>query len=247
MMRNLWLIAKADFKNLITNPMWVFYATAFPLLLVMIIGYLTKGAYGNGFSSYDYYGVTLIIYSALSSGMTAANAFMEERIKKPNMRIIYAPGNVKSLFLAKIGASFVFSFLTHIVDFAILSLVFGIEVKGVGQLLVLLGLTELFSVTLGITMCCVIKQESMTNQLQSIIINLLAVLGGVLFSLDGFGGTVRKISMISPVKWIVNAAFQIIYDRDSHLLLPAAGFLAGCIIIMTAVCCFTFRKEDCIC
>ena len=247
MMRNLWLIAKADFKNLITNPMWVFYATAFPLLLVMIKGYLTKGAYGNGFSSYDYYGVTLIIYSALSSGMTAANAFMEERIKKPNMRIIYAPGNVKSRFLAKIGASFVFSFLAHIVDFAILSLVFGIEVRGVGQLLVLLGLTELFSVTLGITMCCVIKQESMTNQLQSIIINLLAVLGGVLFSLDGFGGTVRKISMLSPVKWIVNASFQIIYDRDSHLLLPAAGFLAGCIIIMTAVCCFTFRKEDCIC
>lgn len=246
-MRNLWLIAKADFKNLITNPMWVFYATAFPLLLVLIIGYLTKGVYGNGFSSYDYYGVTLIIYSALSSGMTAANAFMEERIKKPNMRIIYAPGNVKSLFLAKIGATFVFSFLAHIIDFAVLSLIFDIEVSSAGHLLLLLGLTELFSVTLGITMCCVVKQESMTNQLQSIIINLLAVLGGVLFSLDGFGETVRKISMVSPVKWIVNASFQIIYDGDYHLLMPTAGILAVCIIIMTAVCCFTFRKEDCIC
>ena len=54
-MRNLWLITKEDFINLIKNPMWIFYGTAFPILLVAIVGYLAHSAYGNEVTSYDRY------------------------------------------------------------------------------------------------------------------------------------------------------------------------------------------------
>ena len=87
-MRNLWLITKEDFINLIKNPMWIFYGTAFPILLVAIVGYLAHSAYGNEVTSYDYYGVTLMIYSALSSGMTSANSFMEERMDCSNKLVV---------------------------------------------------------------------------------------------------------------------------------------------------------------
>ena len=246
-MKNLWLITKADFINLIKNPMWIFYGMAFPILLVAIVGYLTHSAYGNEVTSYDYYGVTLMIYSALSSGMTSANSFMEERIRKANMRIIYAPGDVRSIYLSKIIASFLFSFLLHMADAVFLALVFHINYHAAAYLIVLLALIELFAVTLGIMMCCIFKTESMTNQIQGLLVNLLALLGGTLFSLDGYGRIARAISQLSPVKWIVDASFQLIYDNDFHLFIPTIGIMTGSILLMLLICKITFRKENCIC
>lgn len=246
-MRKLLIITKGDFVNLIKNPMWIFYATLFPVLLVAILGFLTKDNFGDVVSSYDYYGITLMLYGILMSGMTSANAFMEERIKKPNMRIIYAPGSVSHIYLSKILASFSFSFLFHLLDLLFLILFFHVNSKPLPQILIIFGLTELFAVTLGIMLCCIFKTEATTNQLQSIVINIIVLLGGLLFPLDGHGEIIRKISTISPAKWIVDTVFQMIYDHDFHGFIPTAIMLAGVTILMVIICRITFRKEDCIC
>lgn len=230
-----------------TNPMWVFYATGFPILLIMILGYLTKNTYHGSITSYDYYGITLMIYAILNSGMTSANAFMEERIRKPNMRIIYAPGSVSNLFLSKILASFLFSFLFHTIDLLIIHATFQVRMGNIFILLLLFGVTELFANVLGIMICCIVKTEASANQIQSVVVNLLAVLGGVLFSLDGYGTFARYLSKLSPVKWVVEAAFQMIYDHNMHSILPVTGMMLGTVVIMLLICQMTFRKEDCIC
>ncbi|MHB8062237.1 MAG: ABC transporter permease [Ruminiclostridium sp.] len=246
-MKNLLLIAKEDFINLVKNPMWIFYATLFPILLVVILGFLGKDNYGSEVTSYDYYVITLMIYSILTSGMTSANAFMEERIKKPNMRIIYAPGSVKSIYLSKILASFTFSFIFHLLDMLLLCIVYRINISAVPQIIILFGLTELFSVTLGIMFCCIFKTETMSNQILSIVINLMAIIGGLLFSLDGYGKAAHNISAISPAKWLVKAIFAMIYDHDFTAFMPTVVLLVITTIIMLYVCGKTFRKEDCIC
>lgn len=137
--------------------------------------------------------------------------------------------------------------LRHIIDIIFLHFCFHVIFGNPLYLLILFGVTELFSATLGITICCIVKSESTTNQIQSIVINILAILGGVLFSLDSYGDTARKISMISPVKWIVQSSFQMIYDNDMHLFLPTLMFLGASILVMLVICNITFRKEDCIC
>lgn len=246
-MRNLLLIAKEDFINLVKNPMWIFYATLFPILLVVILGFLGKDNYGTEVTSYDYYVITLMLYSILTSGMTSANAFMEERIKKPNMRIIYAPGNPQSIYLSKILASFTFSALFHLFDMILLCILYRIHISAIPQIIVLFGLTELMSVTLGVMLCCIFKKESISNQILSIVINLMAVLGGLLFSLDGYGKIVKHISAVSPAKMLVKTTFSMIYDNDFTTFLPTVGLLFIIIIMMLFVCRKTFRKEDCIC
>ncbi|BBF42744.1 ABC transporter, permease protein [Lachnospiraceae bacterium KM106-2] len=246
-MKNLWLITKEDFKNLITNPMWVFYAIGFPILLVIILGFLTKDNYSKNFSSFDFYGITLMIYAVINSGMTSANAFMEERIKKPNMRIIYAPGSAKNIYLSKVIASTLFSLLFHTLDMIFLCFVFAVHVTHIPEMFLLFALLELCFNTLGVMMCCIFKAETTTNQLQSIVVNLMGIFGGLLFSLDGYGAAIRHISMISPVKWIADASFQIMYDQNNTLFLPCVAGLIGSILIMLLVCAKTFRKEDCIC
>lgn len=246
-MRNLWLITKEDFLNLIKNPMWIFYAVGFPLLLVAILGRLTRNLYGDSVTSYDYYGVTLMLYSILSSGSTAANAFMEERIKKPNMRIIFAPGRVGDIYVSKIIASFLFSFLFHLLDVVILVLLFKVNMGDNGLVLVLFGEVELMSAAFGVMMCCIVKNESMTNQIQSVLVSILAVLGGLLFSLDGLGSFAARVSSLCPVKWIARAAFQVIYDHSTELFVPVIWGIAGCTLLMLLVCRLTFQREDCIC
>lgn len=81
----LWL----DIKNLFTNIAWLFYGIVFPLLLIIILGYLTHNDYGNSIRSYDYYGVTLIIFSILNTGTIAANSFMEDKMKMGNMQYCF--------------------------------------------------------------------------------------------------------------------------------------------------------------
>lgn len=246
-MRNLLLIIKEDFLNLLKNPMWIFYATGFPILIIVIMGYLTRQSYGNEVTSYDYYGISMMIYTLLNSGMTSANAFLEERIKKPNMRIIYAPGSVKNIYLSKIIASFLFGYIFHVIDFLFLHALFHIYVRNWVYLFVLFAAIELFAAAFGIMLCCVVKSESMTNQIQGIIVNIFAILGGVLFSLDGYGKTVEHISMISPVRWMVKMAFQVVYDNDFHLFGPVVLCLLLAICLLLIICNVTFRREDCIC
>lgn len=246
-MRNLKLIVKEDLLNLLKNPMWLFFAAAFPLLMWLLMGFMTRSSYGRAFTSFDYYRVAIMIYSAFYSGSISANAFLEERIKKPNMRIIYAPGQVQNIFLAKIIASFLFCFAFHALDVLIMALVFPTAAADSGWLLLFVALSDLFAVTLGVMLCCIIKQESITNQIQSILVNVLGFLGGAFFPLAGMGAFIRSLSGLSPIKWIVGDLFGLLYDHDlTHVSATIILLLAGT-AIMVLVCRLTFRKEDCIC
>lgn len=246
-MRNLWLVTKEDLLNLLKNPMWIFYGTLFPILLVVILGFLCKDGYGRDITSYDFYGITLMIYAVLTSGMTSANAFMELRIRKPNMRIIYAPGSVRVIYLSKIISSFLFAVICHTFDFVLLQLVFHIHIAALPQIVLLYLLTEFFSNALGVMFCCIFKTEAMSNQILSIFINLFAIFGGLMFPMDGYGKAVRAISYLSPAKWIAKASFDMIYDRDYGWFLPVVIGMAAASLAVLIICAKTFRKEDCIC
>lgn len=246
-MRNLGVVTKVDFINLVKNPIWLFYTAVFPIVLVLILGFLTRGDYGQEVTSYDYYGITMMLFIIFSSAMTAANAFMEDRIKKPNMRIIYAPGAASVIYLSKILATFAFTFICHVVDLLILTTFLKVTIRAWAAVLILFALAELFSVILGIMMCCLLKTEEMTNQIISVVVPTIAVMGGLLFRLDGYGEIIRRMSLLSPAKWLGNSLFQIIYDGDFSLFLPLVVTLSVGSLIMLGICQCTFKKEDCIC
>jgi ABC-2 type transport system permease protein len=246
-MRNLYIISKEDLKNLLKNPMWLFYATLFPILLIVVLGFLMKDSYGINVTSYDYYGITLMIYSILLSGMTSANAFMEITIRKPNMRIIYAPSNPDNIYVSKIISSFVFCLVCHLFDLLVICVLFHVRIQPISYILPLLGMLELLSVGLGIMCCCIFKTEAMANQILSMIINLLAIFGGLMFPLDGYGKIIRTISYLSPAKWLVQTSFSMIYDNDFSRFIPTMLGLIFATVVVFGICKKTFRKEDCIC
>ncbi|GIN91695.1 transport permease protein [Siminovitchia terrae] len=239
-------IFKRDLLNLFLNPMWFFYGTVFPFLLVLILGFLSSGNYGDSITSYDYYGITMMIYIVFNTSTIAANSFMEERIKKGNMRIIYSPVPKSYIYLSKITASFVFSSVCHLFVIMLLHVLLKIHLGGsnTGFTLSILIMFEAFASVLGVLCCCIFKSENTSNQILSMVINISALLGGLFFRMDGFGSSIEKISYLSPVKWIVINMFKIIYDNDFSYYLPTALILLSLSVAALLLCGKFYRTED---
>jgi ABC-2 type transport system permease protein len=216
-----------DLVNLLTNPMWIAYAVAFPVLLILILGFLTSGSYGGTITSYDYYGVALMIYSVFNASTFAANSFLEERIKNPNMRIVYSPVRLFYIHFSKVLATTVFCTAMYTIAAIFLKLTVGVNYGGgnAWAVFIIMGLSIFFFSSLGVTVCCVIKNESATNTILNLIFTIAAVFGGIFFPVDGLGKAIAAASWASPAKWIFTVCLQIIYDKDFSLFLPVCAVL----------------------
>ena len=107
---NLLRILRQDLGNIIHNPSLIFSNTILPLILIGVMGFVTKGGFGTEpVSSFDYYGVNMMIFSVSMIAITATNAFMEERVKRGNFRIAYAPVSKQEIYLSKILSSYLLS------------------------------------------------------------------------------------------------------------------------------------------
>ncbi|HMM06917.1 MAG TPA: ABC transporter permease [Clostridiales bacterium] len=239
-------ILKTDLKNLYINPMWWGVTIGLPLMLALIMGFITKGIYGTEVTSFDYYAVTMLIFGALNNATLAANSFMEGRIVKANMRLCNAPIPDFFIFLPKVIASFLFGVVCHTIAAAALFLITGANFGGADAIFLwLLMLTvDLFAVCFSVMFCCILKNEETVNMILSTVVMLLCLLGGVFFPMKGMGRVVSAISNISPVTWISAAAFQTVYANRLLLLgCVCAGMLllAGlCIALTTKL----FNRED---
>ncbi len=119
-MRQFQKILIMDTVNLFLNPIWIFYSIGFPVIAALILGFLTSGSYGNTVSSYDYYGVAILFFAISNTAMLSANSFMEERIKSPNLRILYSLVRPFCIHFSKVAATFIFSSVSCTIAAAIL-------------------------------------------------------------------------------------------------------------------------------
>lgn len=168
-------IFKRDFKNMLFSPMMLLYMTVFPMALVLVLGYLNSGTYGSKVTSYDYYGISILVYCAFGMSCNAANNFMEAHIKASNMRIIFSPVNTSYIYISKILATFSFSAICLFPVVGILNIALNVNFGSKFiYVLILLMLLSLSSSAVGILFCCIFKSEELANKILSIINNSLA-------------------------------------------------------------------------
>lgn len=215
-------ILKMDFLNLLTNPIWIAFGTLYYLAIALVLGFLTSNSYGNRITSYDYYAIAVILFATFNAATFSANSFMEEKIKSPNMRILYSPISPFFIPLSKVIATTLFCMLTIIVDMLILHLITGAYYGGIYIIpfMIIIFISTVFFSILGVWLCCMLKSESSANQILSTLIVLLSLLGGIFFPVDGWGKTISILTWISPIKWILNACMQIIFNHNMRLFIP---------------------------
>lgn len=57
--------------------------------------------------------MNMIIFSAALIAMTASNTFMEEKVKRGNIRLVYAPVSKTSIYLSKLLSTYIFSVILY--------------------------------------------------------------------------------------------------------------------------------------
>lgn len=238
-------IFKMDLMNNFKNPILINFNTLFAVGMVLIMGFLTSGNYANGIDAYNYYAITFLVFGMLEGAMTATNCFMERDIKKPNLRILYSPCGRLPIYFSKIAASFVFDYVLH-VALVLIFMPMGINIGGsnMGWILLMMAPVEFASAALGVFFCCIFKCEETASSILSLFISVIAFLGGSFFSLDGMGSTLVFISRISPVKWLIDVFFAVIYDGNLSGVVPILLGSVGLSALLVLGCAKTFRTED---
>lgn len=77
-----------------------------------------------------------------------------------------------------------------------------------------------------------------------IVIMLFIFFGGVFFPVYSLGKIVESISNLSPLKWITECIFRIIYDNDFSIYLPTIGVMLVSSIICIVICQIIFKPEE---
>lgn len=243
---NFFILLKRDLKNLAFNPGYVIFEIGLPILLALILGYLNGSSYRTGFSPYNYYAITIPIFSALYASTLTANNFMERQIKDTNLRVIYSPIRLSYIYISKTIASFLFTSFGIIVSSLYFKFILKTNYGGFNAIyafIVILATCFMFS-SLGAMMCCIFKSEEAANKVQSIFINIFVFLGGVYFPTEGFGKVISSLSWISPAKWTFEAASRIIYDNDLSMMMPLILIYMAVAVGSLIICRLTFKVED---
>jgi ABC-2 type transport system permease protein len=242
-------IFKMDLSNNSKNVVLIGFNTVFFILMVMIFGFLSEGVYADPITSYNYYGVSLLVFTIFNGAMTATNSFMERDIKLPNLRIIHSPVGKTAIYFSKILASFIFNYVCHLLVVVLLMLTMNLNFGGhlFGYIMLLMLPLEFVSSALGVFFCCFFRTEETASTLISNVLSIFALLGGIFFSLESMGPSLAWISKFSPMKWIMDAFFTIIFDGDLSLLWPVLWLSIVASILLIYGCEKCFRTEDYLC
>ncbi|WP_454051988.1 ABC transporter permease [Clostridium sp. Marseille-Q7071] len=244
---NLVKLIKQDIRNLFTNPVVIIFGFVYPMVLIVLFGYLFSSFYGGGgVTAYDYYGITMIIFLVLSSCTITPNAFMERKIKNSNLRVLFSPTNNWEIYGSKIISTFLFIGSLFTLDMSILSIT-GMVNYGGGKflyILILILVLLFFTVTLGAFVCVLIKNEEGTNKILSLVCNILALTSGIFFPIDGLGEKIKSIVALSPIKMIIESIFKIIYDGNFNGYLTTISIIISITIILLIGINFLFNGED---
>ncbi|GIP34923.1 ABC transporter permease [Paenibacillus sp. J2TS4] len=240
-------IVKLDLINILKNPTLLISNTVLPLILIGVLGFATSGLFGAGdVSSYDYYGVTMMIFTALMIAMTVSNTFMEDKVKRGNARIVFAPVSKMEIYLSKVAATFIMGTLSYSALLLIGQYLFHMNFGGqnIGYIMLLISAFSLFGCCLGTMFCCIFKSEEGANAVLQVVVMLLVFFGGIFFPVANLGKFVETVSYLSPVKWMTESAFRIIYDHDFSLFLPVLALVLSGSFVCLLICQILYKPEE---
>ena len=245
---SLFILMKQDFKNLMTNPTIFIFCFIYPPVLIFLFGFLFSNLYGSNIvTSYDFYGVTLMFYMLLGTITITPNAFLENRIKSANLRIAYAPIPRYVVYISKILSSYLFIGITFTIDISVMQLCHFVNYGGkqnIISVLILMYCMLAFSVTLGGAVCVLLKSEELTNKILTIIATAFAVFSGIFFPIASFGKWIAVFANYSPLKLVIDCAFQLIYDGNSANYISIIDGLLICSVIFIIIIHIFYKPED---
>ena len=193
----------------------------------------------NAPSSLDYYAITMLTLMMLYSSLTGFSTVKYEQYLKTQNRIFASPVRKHEYLTGKIIGSLAISVLQALAIFVfgkyLLNANWGNDIFTV---LCIIIAECIMMVSLGACIAVLVKNAGAGSSALNIIVPLIAFLGGGYVPLSQMGSVINKMSVVSPLRWINDAIFRVIYDND-YRYVPIAVivclFIATVSITLTAI------------
>ena len=238
---------KSSLGRRIRDGFAIGYNIVFPLILIILLGLLTKDNYAEIINSFQYYTLVTIPFCTLFCIITSAYGGKEDAAFGTAVRLIQAPINRWYIIVSKLLAdTMVFSFCNVLV-LTICYLIFNLPLGGRFTAVILLLTAETFlACGFGLLLGLGIKNFIIVKNLINLPICMFAVLGGSFFPIGSLNPFWQTILNLSPLTWVNRSIFRYLYDgevyRNQLYRLTFAFFAAGLVFFLTAV--FHFKKEE---
>jgi ABC-2 type transport system permease protein len=234
-----------DLRRRSKDGFFIGYNIIFPMILTVILGYLTSESYGNGFTGYQYYSIVTLPFCIALSIITAAYAAKEEAYKKTAVRFLFTPISRVSLILSRLLYCTIILSCCNLVVLLFSKLVLKLPIGDDFLQILLLLLTLSFAVCgVGLFIGYGIKNFIMVKNIINIPVMAAGILAGSFYPFGTLSPTLETAISLSPLTWINRSIFCCIYDGNTGLLwitIPVCLFVG---FVCTVMAVLLFKKEE---
>lgn len=222
----------------------LFYNIVFPIVIILLMGYLTSTSYGTTFTSYHYYTIVIIPFSAFMGITTVSYAAQDEKRLHTAYRYLAAPINKKAIVLSKFVSSAIVLSICNGVTLLIAMFLFGLHFSGYLSIIILLLTCETISVSgIGLYLGLACKDLDALRNFMNIPIVIFGFLGGAFFPVYSSNPALAFLIKLSPLTWINGGIISCIYDNQIQTIGIISCILLLFGLIMTVFTIVFFKKE----
>ena len=234
------------FKRRIKDQFIIMYNLAFPLILILLLGYLATNFFkgDSNVTSNDYYSFVMLPFFVFSSIITMVYVAKDESLYKTSYRFLIAPISGFQIIMSKIISCTVTIWVSTLIVMIIIKILLGVSFSYGLSFVLILFFTEAFMASaIGIFIGYSFKNFETIKGIISIPINLFGIIGGTFFPIGSLGKTFMKVSYISPLTWVNKGIIALIYDKDSKLAIYSIIITLILGMVFSVVSVLAFKKE----
>lgn len=222
----------------------LFYNIVFPLIIIMLLGYLTSKSYGTEFTSYNYYTIVTIPFCILMGIISVSYAAQDEKISSTSYRYMISPISIIALVLSKLFSCTIILSLCNVITLIIIKGVFQINFGGNFLAIIFLLVCESAVVSaIGLFLGLACKNLDILRNIINIPIVIFGFLGGVFFPVSSLSPVVSLAINISPLTWVNRSIVDCIYDNNLQPLFNISSIFVIISILMTVLTVKFFKRE----
>ncbi len=234
-MRKLSALVKRNLIEIVRDPLTAVFCVAFPIVMLvfMQVIFLQTGFVPDNFKIENYaVGICVFGYTFLS--MFTAMSIAGDKNSSFIKRIEVSPVNRGTYLFSFVLSGLPIAFCQTVLFFTI-AFLFKLPFNGKSFLAMAYLLpSALFYISLGVLLGVVCKNEKQTGPINSIVVSLAGMLGGIFMPLSAFSGGFLTFVNILPFSHSVTVASEI-YTLGAKCIYPHGLIMLGYILLVWIV------------
>ncbi len=234
-----------DFKRRSKDGFAIGYNIIFPIVMIVILGYLSSESYDKEFTGYQYYSIVMLPFCIAMAMITAAYAGKDDAYKRTAMRFLFSPVSRRQIVLSKLMSCVSVISLCNLVVLIFAGFVWKLPLNlTIIPVFILLAMETYAVCAIGLFIGFGMKHFLFIKNIMNIPISVFAILAGVFYPMGSLNRRMELLFQLSPLTWVNRSIFLLLYDYKAELLWRTSVVLMAVGIIFTILAIRLFKREE---